>query len=318
MDCKCKTLKSHNSYRQKECDCCDVMMHYLQVEVRHAAGEGWGAMMSPSECRIETRMTLNKFAENLNDTRAQWLQKSQKQIAWRTGLSKKQDDVNMLDERLKRLRELSQIVADMHNHVDPNVPLLYLPESDKKAGRKKGSPNVSDKAAAKDAAVEVGGPEGGQEEEEEEHPTSEDDVCDGSSQENMDLDDCEDDADTEDEADLENGADSEQDDIEAQFVDLGENVDFDMYERQPPMADKYADKPVDADIEWAQWGWLKGPNPQGCDNMNPEARGILHSQPLEGPDPQGWDNMVLLEDLHRDCGIGILHSQPAPGPGEVL
>ena len=134
-----------NQFRQKGAECTEVVMHYSELEVRHAAGEGWGSVLAlHPEHRIKMRKTLGRFQSNLEPVRKKWVEKTRleevKKACLEQMVEQKVGRAAMIDRQLERLYKLSNTVSAMIQSYDAALPSLGLP---------KPQPKTKAKAAAK-------------------------------------------------------------------------------------------------------------------------------------------------------------------------
>ena len=100
-------------FRQKAAECTEVVMHYSELEVRHAAGEGWGSVLAlHPEHRIKMRKTLSRFQSNLEPVRLKWVEKSRLDEVQRAYLEKaveqKVGKAALIDLQLERHSPVGQ------------------------------------------------------------------------------------------------------------------------------------------------------------------------------------------------------------------
>ena len=130
-----------NKFRQKSDECTEVVMHYVELEIRHIAGEGWGTVrcLHPNH-RTKMRQTLSRFQSNLEPVRLEWVKQSEIEEIQKKYLNlaveKKVGKVAMAELELMKLRKLSETVAELIHEHNPDLPRLELPKVEKKAKAK--------------------------------------------------------------------------------------------------------------------------------------------------------------------------------------
>ena len=122
-----------NKFRQKAAECTECAMHYAELEVRHAAGEGWGSVLAlHPEHRIKMRQALGRFQKNLEPVRVKWVEKERAEVVKIACLEKiveqKVGQEAKIDNQLDRLWRLSLHVAALHLMYDETLPKFALPK----------------------------------------------------------------------------------------------------------------------------------------------------------------------------------------------
>ena len=163
-----------NNFRQKSDECTEVVMHYAEIEVRHLAGEGWGATkgLHPHH-RVTMRKTLGRFSSNLEATRKDWLLSCEKEDIQKKLLKlhieQKVGKAAGAQLELAKLRALSDTVAKVMQEYDKNLPRLDLPAQEKTKAKAKAQEESGDASTIEiwsaaplegDVAVEVAAAEG--------------------------------------------------------------------------------------------------------------------------------------------------------------
>ncbi len=151
-------VQRSNEFRQVGDECTEWVMHYMELEVRAAGGEGRATKPGISPKRIaEIRQQLSGYMSNLEKTRLQWLkeyQEEQKLLsamteAWAAKGKKR-------DERVATLKSLSQLSSHVSREnmwEGEGLPNFELPEMVKTVARRVSEPQIS---LEEDLAVLVG------------------------------------------------------------------------------------------------------------------------------------------------------------------
>jgi len=126
-----QNVERTNMWRQKGDECCEAVMHYFELEVRHLAGEGWGTVRNlHPEHRLAIRNILKRFQENLEKFRRKWCNETQiaelKEKSLKEMIQKQIPKDVIAQIELDKLRGLAEAVGQLSTqHKD--LPGLILP-----------------------------------------------------------------------------------------------------------------------------------------------------------------------------------------------
>ena len=129
-------LVRHNEFRQTGVECCEVVMHYMEAELRQMVGEGWGSVppLHPKHSQ-QIRACLSRFSQTLEAHRLQWckamIAEEIGKEQMRKWIEAKAGKANVLEVELRRIRKLSKAVAEICTH-HANIPGFVLPQPEPK------------------------------------------------------------------------------------------------------------------------------------------------------------------------------------------
>ena len=161
-------LPIQNAFRQKSDECAESVCHYMAIEVRHLAGEGWGSVkpLHPVHRKV-IRNNLSRFAKNLEEARLKWvheeLQAEVKAKALHQFVERKVGKARMAELELSKLRAVAISVGKLQD-LHQDLPNLELPKVETKAkskvkGKSKAKSKSKAKPKAKSKAAEVSEPD---------------------------------------------------------------------------------------------------------------------------------------------------------------
>ena len=142
-------LEVTNKFRQISDECCECVMHYEELEVRHLAGEGWGSVKSlHPEHRLTIRTILKRFSDNMERFRKAWMGDEAEERVKREALKSWAEDkvgkAALAQVEIDKLQKIAEAVAELSSeHKD--MPGLILPTPKPKPKLKAKVAQVKDK-----------------------------------------------------------------------------------------------------------------------------------------------------------------------------
>ena len=107
-----------NHFRQKEDECTEVVMAYMESEVRNLNGESFGAVktLHPNQRRLQ-RVALQRFCDNLEKARMQWYDKECLAVEKKKTLAKwienKVGKDHLIQMQLLKLKTIAEKTAEL-------------------------------------------------------------------------------------------------------------------------------------------------------------------------------------------------------------